>query len=161
MKRALKESSERQKYSLNRVRSISALMFRILGVFLKVYEAMKRVFIFSRRSLFSYAIKILLDAENTVEVVGWETDMDKALVGIEAQQPDVILIVAKSMADSPIPRGQCFFRTSRTAKVIELYSEDSSVNVYYGEQIVIGDVQDLVRTIEEPMTTSFPQHGTD
>lgn len=119
---------------------------------------MKRIFIYSQCSLFSHAIKMLLDAEATVEVVGCERDLDKALTCIEAAQPDVILIVTEGKADESTPKGQRFFTVGHSAKVIELSLEENRVNVYYGEQIVIGDVRDLMRTIEAPITSHTPEH---
>jgi DNA-binding NarL/FixJ family response regulator len=113
---------------------------------------MKRVFIYSSRSLFSSGIKNLLDAEPELAVVGWETEGDEAVSRIQEMKPDVILVVTKGSPDCPMSDGQRFLRTGVKAKIVELNLEDSNVCVYSGEQFTIQEVADLARAIKAPVT---------
>ncbi len=117
---------------------------------------MTRVFIFSNHSLFSQGIKTLLDAEASMEVVGWETDPVKAVACIQIMQPDAILVISKGRSNCLTPDGRLFLRAGGKAKIIELQLDDNNVSVYCGEQVVIQEVSDLIRMIEDPFT-AFPE----
>ncbi len=113
---------------------------------------LKRVFICSRRSLFSSGIKHLLDAEPELEVVGWEADVEEASKGIQAMEPDAILIVAEGSSECLMSQRQCFLRAEGKTRIIEMSLQDRKVYVYTAEQLTIKEVGDLVRVIEGPVT---------
>jgi DNA-binding NarL/FixJ family response regulator len=115
---------------------------------------MKRIFIYSSRSLFSQGIKNLLDAEPGLEIVGWETDPEKALRCIGEVKPDVVLLVTRSTSTRLWLDGQRFLRAGVKAKIVEVSLDDSNVCVYRGEQQTVTQVGDLVRIIEQSFTVS-------
>lgn len=108
---------------------------------------MKRVFIFSGRTLFSSGIKNLLDAEPELTVIGWETELEEAVKQIQNMQPDSILIITKCLSDCFMADGQHLMKAARKAKIVELNLENNNVCVYSGEQFTIKEVGDLVRVI--------------
>ncbi|QPC80943.1 hypothetical protein G4Y79_14640 [Phototrophicus methaneseepsis] len=109
---------------------------------------MKRVLIYSTRSLFSSGIKTLLDAEPELTVIAWETDAEEVIKRIHEMQPDVILVMVKGPSDAIMSDEQRFVRAGGKTKVIELNLEDSNVCIYSSEQIAIKEIQDLVRVIQ-------------
>lgn len=115
---------------------------------------MKRIFIYSSRSLFGQGIKSLLDAEPKLDVVGWETELDEAIRHIQDSQPDVVLLLTQSSSDCNLSDGQRFLRAGIKAKIVELNLEDSNVCVYRGEQQTVKEVDELVRIIEQSLTLS-------
>lgn len=115
---------------------------------------MKRVFIYSSRSLFSQGIKNLLDGEPELDVIGWETDYEEAISRVQTLHPDAILIVTKGASTCLQPEGQRFLQVGGKARIVELSLEDSRMQVYSGEQLTITEVKDLVRVIEDPIPLS-------
>lgn len=113
--------------------------------------ALKRILIFSARSLFGQGIKNLLDAEPECEVIGWETDAEEAVKHIQELQPDVVLVVNKCPSDSLISDGQRFLRAGGEAKIIELNLEDRNGCAYVSKCFAIQEVGDLLKAIEEPV----------
>ena len=115
---------------------------------------MKRVLLYSSRSLFAHGVKTLLDSEPDCEVIGWESDVEAAVKRVQELQPDVILVVNKGASDSPLSDGQRFLRAGKTAKIIELNSEDLNGCVYVGESLLIQEIGDLVKAIRNPLTAA-------
>ena len=113
---------------------------------------MKRVFIYSNRTLFSSGIKNLLDAEPELAVIGWETDQEKAVERIQEMQPDAILVVTDQRLVRLSPAGRTTFleEIGGKGKIVELSLEDGNAYVYSGEEFRIEEVGDLVRRIVGP-----------
>ena len=109
---------------------------------------MKRIFIYSARSLFSQGIKTLLDAQPELEVIGWETTLEEASQRVQQLQPDAILLVKKGSLSPGLSEGEHLLRASGRATIVELNLEDNNVCVYSGEQLAIHEIGDLVRVIE-------------
>ncbi len=114
---------------------------------------MKRVFIYSSRSLFSQGIKSLLDGQTQLDVVGWETDPDEAIRQIQAVQPDTILIVTRGASTCLLPEAQRLLSAGGRTLIVEVSLEDNRVCLFYGEQFTILGVGDLVKAIVEPFST--------
>jgi hypothetical protein len=116
-------------------------------------QFMNRVFIYSSHSLFSQGIKNLLDAQPELDVIGWETNVDKAVKCIQEIQPDAILVVTKGTSLDLQAEEQRFLRAGRKIKILELNLEDNNMCVYCGNQLTIREISDLVKVIEEPLPT--------
>lgn len=122
---------------------------------------MKRVLLYSPRSLFAQGIQNLLDAAPECQVIGWESDLEKAVERIQELQPDTILVVNRSASDSLVSIGQRFLKVGGNTKIIELNLEDSKGCVYIGEWFVIQNFDDLVKMVEEPVTGFSEKSGRD
>ena len=105
---------------------------------------MKRVFILSSHPLFSQGVESLLRQEPGVDIVGRETDVDKAIERIKELQPDVVILDN----GDPTPEVMCILREGVGTKVIGLNLQDNTICIYRGEQRVVKEVEDLVEAID-------------
>ena len=64
---------------------------------------MKRIFVLANQSLFSRGVEILLRQDKDMELVGAETDVDRAIERIKALCPDVVLLEQEPPARDPAP----------------------------------------------------------
>ncbi len=114
---------------------------------------MKRIFIYSNRSLFGQGIKNLLDAEPKLDVVGWETELEEAVRCVQNLQPDVVLILTQCSSPHVLSDGQRFLRAGVETKIVELSLEDSNAYVYRSEQQPVHEVSELIRIIEQSLNS--------
>jgi len=115
---------------------------------------MRRVFIYSSRSIFSQGIKQLLDEQPDLDIVGWETDPKTAIRRIEELAPDTILMVRKNECSELLPGVWCLLRAvAGKARIVELNAENNTVHVFWGEQCAISELGELVSLIEDSRTS--------
>ena len=110
---------------------------------------MRRIFILSSHPLFSQGVESLLRQQPGVEIVGRETDVDKAMECIKELQPDVVILDGGPTRDPTLAVVRILGEGVGT-KLIELNLQDNTVYVYRGEQRVVKDVKDLIEAIEPP-----------
>jgi DNA-binding NarL/FixJ family response regulator len=111
---------------------------------------MKRVFILSSHPLFSQGIENLLRREAGLEIVGRETDVDKALERIKELQPNVVILECAEPTCDPTPVLTHLLRERVETKIIGLNLQDNTMCIYRGEQRVVKEVKDLIEAIEPP-----------
>jgi DNA-binding NarL/FixJ family response regulator len=107
----------------------------------------KRIFVLSSRSLFSQGLEILLRQDKGVELVGEETDVDRAIEGIRELSPDVVLLEQDSDGD-PGPVVMRVLRETPSTKVVGLNLADNTIRVYRGEQRIPREIGDLLQVIK-------------
>ncbi len=123
--------------------------------------AMKRIFILSSHLLFGRGVESLLHQETGLEIVGRETDVDKAIERIKELQPDVVIVDSADPAGDPTPAVMRILREEVGTKVIGLNLQDNIVCIYRGEQRVIQGVKDLVEAIEQRPLSPEPVSSAD
>ena len=111
---------------------------------------MKRIFILSSHPLFGRGVESLLRQETGLEIVGRETDVDKAIERIEELQPDVVIVDSADPAGDSTLVALHILREGVGTKVIGLNLQDNTIGIYRGEQRVVKGVKDLVEAIEQP-----------
>ena len=104
---------------------------------------MKRVFILSSHPLFGRGVESLLCRETGLEIVGWDTDVDKAVERIRELQPDVVILDS----GDPAPEVLGILREGLATKVIGLNLQDNTMCIYRGEQRVVKCIEELVEAI--------------
>jgi len=109
---------------------------------------MKRIFMFSTHPLFGQGVESLLREETGLEVVGRETDVDKAVERIKELQPDVVIVDSGDPGCDPTLAVTCMLREGVGTKIIGLNLQDNTMCIYRGEQRVVKEVKDLVEAIE-------------
>jgi len=109
---------------------------------------MKRIFMFSTHPLFSQGVESLLRRETGLEMVGRETDVDKAIGRIKELQPDVVILDSGDPACDLTPAVMRILREGVGAKVIGLNLQNNTMCIYRGEQRAVEEVKDLVEAIE-------------
>jgi len=108
---------------------------------------MKRIFMLSSHPLFSQGVESLLRQETGLEIVGRETNVDKASERIKELRPDVVILDSADLCD-PMPVVMRILREGVGTKVIGLNLKDNTMHVYRGEQRVVKQVEDLVEVIK-------------
>jgi DNA-binding NarL/FixJ family response regulator len=109
---------------------------------------MKRVFLLSNQSLFGEGIQSLLCREAGLEIIGRESDVDRAIECIQALKPDVVVV---DSADPYVDVKQVAMRIlgeGSKIKVIGLNLGDNAICIYRGERRAIKEVEDLVEAIK-------------
>jgi DNA-binding NarL/FixJ family response regulator len=111
---------------------------------------MKRVFILSSHPLFGQGVENLLRREEGLDIVGQETDADKALERIKEIRPDVVILDCAEPGCDPTLAVMRILREGVQTKVIGLNLQDNTMYIYRGEQRVVKEVKDLIEAIEPP-----------
>ncbi len=109
---------------------------------------MKRVLILSSHPLFSQGVASLLGQEAGIELLGQESDVDRALEQIRTLHPDVIIVDVGNTHCDESPVVLRILRENYTAKVIGLNLNDNTICVYHEEQRPVRGVEDLMHAIE-------------
>jgi len=109
---------------------------------------MKRVFIVSSYPLFSQGVESLLRRQTGLDIVGRETDVDKAVERIRELRPDVVILDSADPAGDPTPVVTRILREGLATKAIGLSLQDNTMCIYRGEQRIARGIEDLVEAIE-------------
>ena len=109
---------------------------------------MKRVFMFSSHPLFGQGVESLLREEAGLEIVGRETDVDKAVERIRELRPDVVVMDSGDPAGDPTPAVMRILREGLGTKLVGLNLKDNTMCIYRGEQRAVKSIEDLVEAIE-------------
>jgi len=126
----------------------------------KEARAMRRVFILSSHPLFGQGVESLLRQEARLEIVGQETDVDKALERIKELQPNVVILDCAEPRCDPMLAVMRILKEGLETKVIGLNLQDNTMYIYRGEQRVVKEVKDLMEAIgplsPEPVSSAEP-----
>jgi CheY-like chemotaxis protein len=122
---------------------------------------MVRVFVVCGETVFGHGVERLLHPEAGVEVVGRESNSERAMQRITELQPDVILLDGSSLQNDPTPALMRFLRDQPGTKIIGLNLQNNCVCIYSGEQRVIKDVGDLVGAITESVAEPVSRERLD
>ena len=110
---------------------------------------MKRVYLLSSRSLFGQGITSLLCHEMRLEIVGHETDIDRAVECIKELRPDVVIVDSADPEVDIMPSVMCILREKLDTKVVGIDLEDNTICIYREERREIMEVEDLIEAIEQ------------
>ena len=84
--------------------------------------------------MFSQGVESLLRQEPGVDIVGRETDVDKAIERIEELQPDVVIVDRADPAGGSMLVALRILREGVRSKVIGLNLQDKTIGIHRGEQ---------------------------
>lgn len=102
-----------------------------------------RIFVVSSQSMFGRGIESLLREETTLDIVGQETDINRAIERIGRLRPDVV-IVDHDESDLEIAH---ILRVSPNIKVIGLSLQNNNLYVYQARQRITRSVEDLLQAM--------------
>ena len=108
---------------------------------------MNRVFVFAKWTLFSQGIKHIFDTDSQITIVGWESDIEKAMQGIQETQPDVVLNITQDKSASHTLTCENLTKSGVKTKLIEISLQDANIYIYQGEQRTITEIKDLIGMI--------------
>lgn len=104
---------------------------------------MKRIFIVSQYPMFGRGLKNLLCQQPDLDIIGWETNLEQAVVQIEQLQPEVILLES----DHSFPGVSAILHVSPHSKVVNLSLQSNQLLVYQVRQRIVKTVEDLLKII--------------
>jgi hypothetical protein len=107
-----------------------------------------RIFVLSGQSLFSRGVEILLRQDQGMELVGEETDVERAIERIKALCPDVVLLEQELPAGDTAPVVMRILNEMPNAKIVGVQLADNMIRVYHGEQRVAREIGDLWEVIK-------------
>lgn len=109
-----------------------------------------RVFIVSDFSMFKSGLKNLL-ADAHVEIIGEETNLDRASDQIEALRPDVIIWGHNSKGSTSLGEAIHFLEAKPGLKIIDLSLHNNDIVIYQSARKTAEDVPDLVTAVEHDL----------
>jgi chemotaxis response regulator CheB len=108
----------------------------------------RQTIIFVDKSPFGHDLAALLHAESELETLGWETDLDQAIVRIQKVQPPAVIVVAESADSDSGPVAARIQADCPRIPIAVINLETRSVRIYGGEEQIVEDLRTLVSAIE-------------
>jgi DNA-binding NarL/FixJ family response regulator len=109
---------------------------------------MKRVFLVSRHLLFGSGLENLLRPQGGIEIVGQETDLERAFVRIREAQPDVVIAGTDLPECEEAALALGLFGEGLRPTVIALNPQDNTLFIYPTAERTVHQVTDLLQAIE-------------
>jgi DNA-binding NarL/FixJ family response regulator len=106
-----------------------------------------RTYIVYHHGLFAQGVRSVLETRRTVEIVGMETDVAKALRAVQSLQPEVIIVEECTGKHQPMRLG-AFLHSATSGRVVTLSLDHDSATVYQRNRMAATDPADLVRAIQ-------------
>lgn len=110
---------------------------------------MKRIFMLSRQLLFSQGVESLLSEQPGLEIVGRETNPEKAMEQIREVKPDVVILDSRDLESAPSGLIALILKESPESRVVTLNLANDQVRVYHGEQYSAQNIDDLLDVMNE------------
>lgn len=115
---------------------------------LRNVAAMTRVFIISNYPMFGRGLERLLSQDPRLQVMGRETDLDRAIERIRILQPDVVIFGYSDTGQSTTPAAVLrILAENSCTRVVGVSLQDNHLCVYQATQGVIHNLEDLVEVI--------------
>ena len=109
-----------------------------------------RVYLIGVNRLVCEAVNLLLLREG-IELVGMETDSDRALAQVHALQPDVVLIESDGKSDTHVMAALTPLAYQKDQlRLIRISLAEKELHIYHQEQRRLINMQDLVGAIRAP-----------
>lgn len=108
---------------------------------------MVRVLIISRHRLLGQGLMDWLRQQKGLDVVGWETDVDKADERIADLQPDVVIHDTSSSERTPLAALMRLLADRPGAKIIGVNLQDNCISIYNSEQHAIEHVREFLEAV--------------
>lgn len=109
---------------------------------------MKRVFVLSDGSLLGEGVRMLIGREADLDVVGCETDVDRAIERIREIQPDIVILDQDAWPGEPGPKMMSLQEKGAGIKFVGLSLQGNTVRCYWRETRMVERVEDLMKAIK-------------
>ncbi len=111
---------------------------------------MKRIFILSSNAILGQGIEQLLLQHQELQIVGRESDVEKALDRIKLHAPEVVILECDPATDTLQRVVATVALDSPETRVIELSLKDNTINIFLKCQRKVRGIDDLLSAIHEP-----------
>lgn len=108
---------------------------------------MTRVFILSHHPMFGRGLESLLRQKTELELVGQETDEQKAIAQIKALQPQIVIWDSPAASNDPISAIMRILKDNPGTKVVGLSLHDNNVYLFQVTHQVVNGLEELIETI--------------
>lgn len=108
----------------------------------------KRVFIVSSYRMFGLGLESILGQKETIEVIGQETNIERAIERIDQLGPDVVILDGDEPPYKSLATILTIMAAQSVPKVIGLNLRNNNLRVYEARQWVATSVDDLIAAIE-------------
>ena len=108
----------------------------------------RQTIIFVDKSPFGHDLAALLHAKSELETLGWETELDQAIVRIRKVQPPAIIVVAESADSDSGPVVARIEAECPRIPIAAINLETRAVSIYGGEDQLVEEVRTLISAIE-------------
>jgi DNA-binding NarL/FixJ family response regulator len=103
-----------------------------------------RTFIVYHSGLFAQGVRSVLEQDKSVQIVGMERNVAKALAAVRSLRPEVILVEEPTESGVAWP----FLAWANASRVVTFSLHHGYATVYNPYRIAAGDPADLVRAIQ-------------
>jgi DNA-binding NarL/FixJ family response regulator len=105
-----------------------------------------RTYIVYQHGLFAQGVRSILEDRRTVQIVGMESDVAKALKAVRSLQPEVVIVEEPTRKHQPMRLG-AFLHSAGAGRVVTLSLDHGFATVYDRRRVAATDPVDLVKAI--------------
>lgn len=105
-----------------------------------------RTYIVYRHALFFRGVRSILEDRRSVQIVGTESDFDKALKAVRSLQPEVIIVEEPTRTHQSMRLG-AFLHAAGASRIVTLSLDHSFATVYERSRVAAAEPSDLVEAI--------------
>jgi DNA-binding NarL/FixJ family response regulator len=99
--------------------------------------------------MFSHGLRSLLTCQAEVEIIGEESNIDQAILQMEALGPDVIIISDSGRMDDFALEEMRLLKTKPGIKVIGLSLQNNDLFIYHSARVEVTGEKDLITAITD------------
>ena len=108
----------------------------------------KRVFIISSYRMFGLGLESILGQNETIEVVGQDANIDRAIERIDQLAPDVVILDGDEPPYDSMATILAILKAQSIPKIIGLNLQNNDLRIYEARQWVAKSVEDLIAAIQ-------------
>lgn len=110
---------------------------------------MKRVFIIYSHPVLAQGVQELLSHNTRLNVVGCESDIDRAIEQIKALAPDSVIVDAGDLIGDITPVVTRILAARPESQVVQVSLDSNTLNIFRRQQKAAQGVDDLMQVIEQ------------
>ncbi len=110
--------------------------------------ATRRILVLSDHLMFAHGLESLLDQGNEFQIVGQETNIERAVEQVRALQPDIV-IMDRSGLFKDSPELQRILEARSDVNVIGVSLHDNNLHIYKASQRPVEGVDDLIEVLSQ------------
>jgi DNA-binding NarL/FixJ family response regulator len=108
----------------------------------------KSVFIVSSYRMFGLGLESMLGQNETIEIVGQEATIDRAIEQIDQLAPDVVILDGDEPPYDSVAIILAILKAQSISKIIGLNLQNNNLRIFEARQWVARSVEDLVAAIQ-------------
>jgi chemotaxis response regulator CheB len=98
--------------------------------------------------MFGLGLQSILGQKDTIEVIGQETNIERAIERIDQLGPDVVILDGDEPPHSSLAAVLAIMEAQSIPRVIGLNLQNNNLRIYEARQCVATSIEDLIAAIE-------------